>query len=131
MHHAPAHMNTLVTFWRHPVEMIFDALVILVTGKLLGASLEVIYCVLLIESMLEIFHHSNINTPKKMRWLGYIFQLPEQHLLHHQYGLHRWNYGTVTLWDTIFGTVCIPVEWQGRVGVKEWNDTWKLLFFRY
>lgn len=131
MHHAPAQMNTLVTFWRHPVEMLLDSLVILLVGKMLGINMEVIFCVLIIESMLELFHHSNIATPMRLRWLGYFVQLPEQHLIHHQRGLHRWNYGTLTLWDTLFGTVRIPRQWHGRVGLPEWNDTTKLLFFRY
>lgn len=131
MHHAPSHMDTRVTFWRHPVEIVLDSLVIMAIGIVLNASVEVIFCVLIIESMLEIFHHSNIHTPKKLRWLGYILQLPEQHLIHHQSGLHRWNYGTVTLWDTIFRTVRIPEKWNGRVGLPQWNDTLRLLFYRY
>ncbi len=131
MHHAPAHMDTRVTFWRHPFEMVLDSLVILAVGKMIGADVEVIIGVLIVESMLEIFHHSNLHTPKRMRWVGYFLQLPEQHLIHHQQGLHRWNYGTVTLWDTLFGTVRVPADWQGQVGLPEWNDTKRLLFFRY
>lgn len=131
MHHAPAHMDTRVTFWRHPLEMIINSLVILITGKLLGVSAEIIFCVLLVESMLEIFHHSNIHTPERLRWIGYFMQLPEQHLIHHERGLHRWNYATVTLWDTLFGTVRVPVEWKGRVGLPEWDSTRKLLFYKY
>lgn len=131
MHHSPAHMDTRVTFWRHPVEMILDSIVILAVGKLIGVSAEVIFCVLVIESMLETFHHSNIKTPKKLRWIGYVIQLPEQHLIHHQYGLHRWNYGTLTLWDSLFLTVKVPTEWQGKLGVREWNNTKRLLFYKY
>ncbi|MFC1748974.1 sterol desaturase family protein [Pseudomonadota bacterium] len=131
MHHAPAHMDTRVTFWRHPVEMMLDSLVILIVGKAMGADVEIIFCVLLVESMLEIFHHSNLHTPKRLRWVGYFLQLPEQHLIHHERGLHRWNYATVTLWDTLFGTVRVPNEWQGKVGLPEWRNTRKLLLFKY
>ncbi|NOY73622.1 MAG: sterol desaturase family protein [Gammaproteobacteria bacterium] len=131
MHHAPAHMDTRVTFWRHPIEMIIDSLVILSIGKFLGVNAEIIFCVLIIESMLEIFHHSNIHTPKCLRWVGYFIQIPEQHLIHHQQGLHRWNYATVTLWDTLFGTVQVPDDWKGAVGLPEWNSTRKLLLFKY
>jgi len=131
MHHAPAHMDTRVTFWRHPIEMILDSLVIIFVGKMLGVDVTVIFCVLLIESMLEMFHHSNLHTPKHLHWLGYFVQLPEQHLIHHQKGLHRWNYGTITLWDTLFGTVRIPNVWNGTVGLPEWENTKSLLFFKY
>ncbi len=131
MHHAPAHMDTRVTFWRHPMEMVLDSFVILAVGKLLGANAEIIFCVLLIEAMLEIFHHANIHTPRRLRWIGYFLQLPEQHLIHHQRGLHRWNYATMTLWDTLFGTLRMPGEWHGRVGLPEWKSTWKLLMYKY
>lgn len=131
MHHAPAHMDTRVTFWRHPAEILLDSLVILTVGKMIGADIKVIVCVLIVESMLEIFHHSNLRTPKGLHWLGYILQLPEQHLIHHQYALHRWNYGTITFWDTLFGTVQVTTKWQGQVGLPEWRDTIRLLFFRY
>lgn len=131
MHHAPAHMDTRVTFWRHPMEMMLDSLVIMLVGKLLGAGVEVIVCVLIVESMLEIFHHSNIHTPRRWRWVGYFIQLPEQHLIHHQRALHRWNYGTVTLWDSLFRTVQIPESWEGHVGLPEWNNTVNLLFYKY
>ena len=33
MHHAPAHMDTRITFWRHPPEMLLDSLVIIFVGK--------------------------------------------------------------------------------------------------
>jgi len=131
MHHSPAHMDTRVTFWRHPLEIILDSIIIIIVGKLIGVSIEVMICVLIVESSLELFHHCNIHTPKKLRWIGYFIQLPEQHLIHHQRGLHRWNYGTVTLWDTIFRTVRIPQVWSGKVGLPEWNSILKLLLYRY
>lgn len=131
MHHAPAHMETFVTFWRHPVELVMDSIVALLVGKCLGMTGEVLISVLIVESMFELYHHSNINTPQWLRWLGYVIQLPEQHLIHHQRNLHRWNYATITLWDSLFQTVRVPTEWQGQVGVKEWNNIRILLFFRY
>ena len=124
-------MDTRVAFWRHPFEIILDSILILAIGKVLGTSVEVIFCVLIIESSLEIFHHSNINTPKSLRWIGYFIQMPEQHLIHHQHGLHRWNYGTITIWDTIFKTVRVPKHWSGKLGLPECNSILKLLLYRY
>ena len=87
MHHAPTHMDVRVTFWRHPLEMLIDSLVVLTVGKLLGASVGAFLGVLLIESILEMFHHSNLHTPRWLRKLGYIVQLPEQHLVHKYVGI--------------------------------------------
>lgn len=131
MHHAPTHMDVRVTFWRHPLEMLLDSLVVLIIGKLLGASVGAFLGVLLMESILEMFHHSNLHTPKWLRCLGYVIQLPEQHLVHHQKGLHRWNYGAITLWDSLFGTVRIPDEWRAQLGLPEAAKTRKLLLFEY
>jgi sterol desaturase/sphingolipid hydroxylase (fatty acid hydroxylase superfamily) len=38
------------------------------------------------------------------------------HGIHHQKGVHRFNYATVPLWDMVFGTYRNPVTWDGEVG---------------
>ena len=37
-------------------------------------------------------------------WLGHLFQRPEMHALHHQRGVHAYNYGVLALSDRVFGT---------------------------
>ena len=59
------------------------------------------------------FQHANIKTP---RWLGYIVQRPESHCVHHERGVHRFNYSDLPLWDMVFGTFRNPAEWQGEAG---------------
>lgn len=131
MHHSPSHMESRVAFYRHPVELIANSLVLILTGKLLfNVSPEAIALALTIEGSLETFHHSNIRLQKRIRPLGYLIQTPEQHLLHHQRGLHARNYSPITLWDTIFGTVAFPAQSVQDLGFKDKGRAWPYLWFK-
>jgi sterol desaturase/sphingolipid hydroxylase (fatty acid hydroxylase superfamily) len=61
----------------------------------------------------ELIYHWNVKTP---HWLGYIFQRPESHCVHHQHGIHAFNYSDLPIWDMLFGTYRNPREWDGRCG---------------
>lgn len=131
MHHAPTHMESLIAFYRHPLEMVVNAIVLFVLGKLLlDVSVEAVALALVIEGCLEAFHHSNIRTPRWLKPLGYLVQLPEQHLVHHQQGLHRYNYSPLTLWDTVFGTVQFPMGRSIKLGFKHSYRAWPYLTFK-
>lgn len=125
-HHAPSHMETFVAFFRHPFEMLMNTAYLLLIGKLIfGATPVAVAIALAAEGCLETYHHANIRTPQKLRWLGFIFQIPEMHLVHHQIYLHRYNYGPF-LWDTVFGTVKIPEYWDSRLGFPKRDNLTKL-----
>src|SRR5262249_22062558 len=51
--------------------------------------------------LLGVTPHLNVRTPA---WLGYVFQRPEMHAVHHQRGVHAYNYGVLAFSDLIFGT---------------------------
>ncbi|MBL8173083.1 MAG: sterol desaturase family protein, partial [Bryobacterales bacterium] len=61
----------------------------------------------------EFFYHANIRTP---HWIGDLFQRPEMHRIHHEYGRHENNYGDITWWDMLFGTYENPREFSGHCG---------------
>ena len=50
---------------------------------------------------LGVFPHLNVKTP---RWLGYVLQRPEMHAVHHERGVHAYNYGVLAFSDLLFGT---------------------------
>ena len=62
-----------------------------------------------------LFVHWNVRTPK---WVGYFIQRPEEHILHHQCGVHASNYSDWPLWDKVFGTYRRPVESPVEVGFE-------------
>ena len=77
----------------------------------------------------EFFYHTNVKTP---RWVGFFFQRPEMHRVHHQAGRHKNNYGDITWWDMLFGTYENPPEWLyscGFDGDKE-QQLVRMLFYK-
>jgi sterol desaturase/sphingolipid hydroxylase (fatty acid hydroxylase superfamily) len=64
----------------------------------------------------EFFYHTSIRTP---RCVGFFFQRPEMHRIHHQYQRHKNNYGDITWWDMLFGTYENPPEWSDRCGFDD------------
>jgi len=67
----------------------------------------------------ELFYHWNIKTPK---WLGYFIQRPESHCVHHQYGLHAYNYSDLPIWDILFRTFKNPDQFNGQCGLGSANE---------
>jgi sterol desaturase/sphingolipid hydroxylase (fatty acid hydroxylase superfamily) len=51
------------------------------------------------------FQHANFSTP---HWLGYLIQRPESHHIHHEQGVHRYNYADLPMLDMLFGTFRNP-----------------------
>jgi sterol desaturase/sphingolipid hydroxylase (fatty acid hydroxylase superfamily) len=76
----------------------------------------------------EYFYHSNLRTP---RWLGYFIQRPEHHSIHHQLGVHGFNYGDITLWDRLFGTFKETDGFVDQCGFPEGHEKYlgRMLFF--
>lgn len=131
LHHAPSHMDSRIAFYRHPVEMIANTLLLLILGKVvLNVSAEAAGMALVIEGCLECFHHANIRLPSWSRKLGYLIQTPEMHLVHHKLGLHRYNYSPLSAWDTLFGTAKVPSNDDFRLGFKDQGRAWPYLSFK-
>lgn len=61
----------------------------------------------------------NINTPK---WVGYFIQRPEAHCIHHEEGLHAYNYSDLPVIDWLFGTLRDPDHWQKTCGLGRVNE---------
>ena len=128
-HHSSPQMETLIAFYKHPTEYLLNSLIILGLGYLFSMPIEAIAMALAIEGCLECFHHSNIRIPKKFNWIGWIIQTPEMHLIHHEYGTHRYNYATF-LWDTVFKTARISTKWNGQLGFDSSFDTYGNITFK-
>lgn len=129
LHHSPSQMETKLTFYRHPVEIIFNTIVILLPVWLLGLSVEMVCAMLLIEGALECFHHSNIHYDK-FRYVDWLIQTPEMHLLHHEYGLHKYNYSPLALWDLLFFTYKRPSYLPEKLGFADSNKPFIYLFLK-
>lgn len=47
----------------------------------------------------EFFYHANIKIPQRV---GFIFQKPEMHRIHHEYETHIHNYDDLVWWGMLF-----------------------------
>lgn len=117
IHHSAQRLEVSTSFYKHPVEMVVNSLIgsLLVYG-LLGLSPAAGAVYTLLTALGEFFYHTNVRTP---RWVGYVFQRPEMHRIHHEYGRHCNNYGDIAWWDMLFGTWDNPPSWDGRCGYDE------------
>lgn len=106
VHHSPERIETLMSFYKHPVEILINGLLSsTVLYVLLGLSPTCVALVVTITGVAELIYHSNLRTPW---WLGFVFQRPEMHRRHHERGWHRSNFSDLPLWDLLFGTFDNP-----------------------
>lgn len=114
IHHSPQRLEVITSFYKHPVEMVVNSLLgSVLVFSILGLSLEGAAIYTFFTAIGEFFYHTNVKTP---RWVGYVFQRPEMHRIHHRHGCHRNNYGDIVWWDMLFGTYENPPTWDYRCG---------------
>lgn len=116
LHHSPQRIETITSFYKHPVEILANALLISgVSNVVFGLDATGVAWVNLFTALAEYFYHMNIRTPQ---WVGYIIQRPESHRIHHQLGRHYDNFADLPLWDMLFGTFNNPKTFSGPCGYK-------------
>lgn len=114
MHHSAERIDTFGAFYLSPVDMIgWIVLGSLCFSVIAGLPPESSTIVLLVTNFLSIFTHANIRTP---RWLGFIIQRPESHAMHHEKGVHAYNYCDLPLFDMLFGTFRNPSGYVRETG---------------
>ncbi|NRA46560.1 MAG: sterol desaturase family protein [Oligoflexales bacterium] len=102
VHHSPVRIETITSFYKHPLEIACNSILISVTIFFLcGFKAEVAPWLTLYTAIGEFFYHMNIKTPY---FLGFFFQRPEMHRIHHQRGRHYNNFSDLPIWDIMFGT---------------------------
>jgi sterol desaturase/sphingolipid hydroxylase (fatty acid hydroxylase superfamily) len=117
IHHSPKRLEVITSFYKHPFEMIANSILgSLLVYTLLGLNPEAGAIYTLCTAVGEFFYHTNVKTPQ---WIGYIFQRPEMHRIHHEYEKHKNNYGDIVWWDMLFGTWSNPKEFKATCGFDE------------
>ncbi len=117
VHHSPTRIETITSFYKHPAEIIANSLLTgVIAYVLLGVGVEGAAYNLLYSALGEYFYHMNISTP---RWVGWFLQRPEMHRVHHQEGVHYYNFADLPVWDMLFGTYKNPERFEGRCGFEE------------
>ncbi|NVD98815.1 sterol desaturase family protein [Massilia sp. BJB1822] len=114
MHHSAERLEVATAFYFHPIDTIGYTLVsTFLAAYVVGVNVEAAILSGYFLFASTIFTHANIRSP---HWLGYLISRPEAHAVHHQTGVHRYNYSSLPLWDMLFGTFRNPREWNHSSG---------------
>jgi len=117
MHHSAERIDIWGVLLFHPLDTAaFTVLTSVAYSLVLGLSPEAAVLANVYGIFASFLQHANIRTP---RWLGYIIQRPEAHGIHHQRGVHGYNYADLPIWDMVFGTFRNPAVWQEQGGFYE------------
>jgi sterol desaturase/sphingolipid hydroxylase (fatty acid hydroxylase superfamily) len=116
MHHSAESIDAFGAYYLHPIDTLaFASMQSLVFFPLLGVRPEAGAVAAAFLAFNAVFQHADLRTP---RWLGVLVQRPESHVLHHQRGVHRYNYADLPLWDIVFGTFRNPPPgYDARTGL--------------
>ncbi|MGD8412948.1 MAG: sterol desaturase family protein [Candidatus Latescibacterota bacterium] len=114
MHHSAESLDAFGAYYLHPIDtFFFTTWSSLVFFPLLGLRPEAGALGAAFLTFNAMFQHANIKTP---RWIGYFIQRPESHGVHHERGVHKYNYSDLPLWDMVFGTFDNPATWEAEAG---------------
>lgn len=116
VHHSPQRIEVITSFYKHPFEILADsALSSAILYLVVGVGPEAAAGAVLLSGLAELVYHWNVRTPY---WLGFFFQRPESHCVHHEKGVHSFNYSDLPLWDMLFGTFRNPRQWNAECGFE-------------
>lgn len=120
LHHSPQRMDMSGALFFHPLEMVVFALIqVFVVTLVLGLDPIAAAATGYIAVFYSLFQHLNLRTPQ---WLGVLIQRPESHSLHHQRGVHAFNYADLPIWDMLAGTWRNPKDFEGEAGFDAPSD---------
>ena len=121
VHHSPQRLEVVASFYKHPLEITANGILSsAVLYLLVGLDVQAAGIVVLLTGLAELFYHWNVSTPY---WLGFLFQRPESHCVHHEEGRHASNYSDLPLWDALFGTLHNPRRgFDGRCGFGDGQE---------
>jgi len=121
MHHSAERVDIWGAFYFHPLDVAGFVLLgslCLVGG--FGVAADAARLVTVAAAFCAMFQHANLATP---HWLGFLVTRPESHALHHERGVHAFNYGDIPLFDMLCGTFRNPAEWRGAAGFFDGAST--------
>jgi sterol desaturase/sphingolipid hydroxylase (fatty acid hydroxylase superfamily) len=113
MHHSAERLDVSGAFWFSPLDMLGFTCVSTLALSLVGFTASAATTFALANTLLAIFQHTNVRTP---RWLGYLVQRPESHSHHHARRVHRDNYADLPVIDMLFGSFVNPPDFASEQG---------------
>ncbi|HEX4335488.1 MAG TPA: sterol desaturase family protein [Polyangiaceae bacterium] len=113
LHHSGERVDIAGAAYVHPLDTALNVLAGSLAAALVGAGADAAALSGFAMFLMAMFQHVNVKTPHV---LGYVVQRPEGHSLHHERGLHAYNYGNLSLSDQLFGTFRNPRQFSELAG---------------
>jgi len=108
LHHSAERMDMAGAAYFHPLDVLCQQVIPgIAVVVLLGVTPMAAAFGGFVGFVLGVSPHLNLRTPA---WLGYVIQRPEMHAVHHQRGVHAYNYGVLAWSDLVFGTWRNPAD---------------------
>jgi sterol desaturase/sphingolipid hydroxylase (fatty acid hydroxylase superfamily) len=108
VHHSDPEIDLTTTFRHHPVEAIFNGVVVGVVVLVIGFSPAEVVAYTWVAFVVELLAHANFALPSRFSAiLGRLIVTPEFHQMHHsrENAEANTNFGQAfSIWDTLFGT---------------------------
>ncbi|MEO8179052.1 MAG: sterol desaturase family protein [Deltaproteobacteria bacterium] len=101
MHHSAERMDLAGMSYTHPFDTLLAFSLTGLATALLGLSPDAAALAGFLGYVMAVVQHMNLRTPL---WIGRIVMRPEAHGLHHERGIHAYNYASFPIWDIVFGT---------------------------
>jgi sterol desaturase/sphingolipid hydroxylase (fatty acid hydroxylase superfamily) len=117
VHHSAQRIEIVTSFYKHPLEILVNGVLSsAIVYFAVGLGPEAATGAVALTGLAELVYHWNVRTP---HWLGYVIQRPESHCVHHQEGVHSFNYADLPVWDMLFGTFRNPRHFDARCGLGD------------
>jgi sterol desaturase/sphingolipid hydroxylase (fatty acid hydroxylase superfamily) len=113
MHHSAERMDLAGMSYSHPFDTLIVFSVTSLATALLGLAPDAAALAGFLGYATAVVQHMNIRTPL---WIGRIVMRPEAHGLHHERGIHAYNYASFPIWDILFGTFRNPESFPEQYG---------------
>src|SRR5215813_3438233 len=108
VHHSDPEIDVTTTFRHHPIEAIFNGVVVGGVVLVIGFSPAEIVAYTWVSFVVELLAHANLALPPRLSaMLGRLIVTPEFHQIHHsrENAEANANFGQAfSIWDTLFGT---------------------------
>jgi sterol desaturase/sphingolipid hydroxylase (fatty acid hydroxylase superfamily) len=129
IHHSPTRIEALTAYFLHPLDYLTAAIIgSFVVYSLAGLNPVAGAYMLSYSVIISMLIHSNLRLPG---WVAVFIPTPEMHRIHHETDRHAGNFGTITLWDRLFGTLDERREYSGACGFADKKEErfWEMLRF--
>ncbi|MCB0344730.1 MAG: sterol desaturase family protein, partial [Bdellovibrionales bacterium] len=118
IHHSQEHISALTALRIHWIEYLFDAIIVTVPIAFVGGDISTWFLLALFNNSWGYVVHANARIP--LGPLEYLIVTPQYHRLHHSKNPQHFDKNfceRLTLWDFIFGTMCMDFDSVRETGV--------------